>query len=253
MKLNFTQALMGLFAVAALSLSACGNKDDDAQPVIGNNQTGCTLTQVEADSDETTYEYNAKGYVTKMTEIEEGYEYVTTYTYDNNNKIVKETYLDEGENDGYSTYTYTNGLLTKLEYFYAGTMEYSETYTYDSNKRIKSITDVDGYKLDFTYNNAGNVTEGVVTYMEEMMYRFEYDNYDNKLTPYSVINGRINPYEPGKNNPGVVRLYFNMEGQEMLAYESTFSYQYNNKNLPTRITEDYEGDQYITNLTYQCR
>ena len=80
-----------------------------------------------------------------------------------------------------------------------------------------------------------------------------YENYDNKFTPFAAVKGAVSLYEgSGKNNPGKVTTTV-ATGEEPMVYVSNYTYQYNDKNLPTKITEtDEENEQYITNFTYQC-
>lgn len=261
MKLNITSKLLGLFVVAALTLTACGDKDDDAQPAT-DTLTPCKVTSV-TNSDGTTsdFEYNAAGYVTSITqvEVEDGieYEYTSAYSYDSNNRLIKEEYLSDGEAYGYMTFEYANGLVSKTKEYYDGTLEYTATFTYDSSKRLVKITEVgqdeEEYSMTFTYNSAGNVNEAKVMYMGEAFITTKYENYDNKLIPYAAVKGLVNLYEgSSKNNPGKVTATMAW-GEEPVTSVVTYTYQYNDKNLPTRVTGTYEeGDQDISNFTYQC-
>jgi len=259
MKLNITSKVLGLFVVAALSLTACGDKDDDAQPVL--DQTACKLTQVTDEDETSVVEYNANGYISKITMTEADGEdesvYVTTYTYDASNKLIKEEYTLDGENDGYTTYEYSNNLISKSKGYYDGELQYTAAYTYDSNNRITAITEVENgseeqYSITFAYNSGGNVSQMDTKFMNETFMSVKYENYDNKLTPFAAIKGMANPYGgSSKNNPGKETMTFYLSGEP----ESTvtnYTYQYNSNNLPTKITETSEGSTTVSNFTYQC-
>ncbi|MBB6612285.1 hypothetical protein H7F15_14640 [Pontibacter sp. Tf4] len=254
MKLNITSKLLSLLVMASLILTSCGDdKDDDVTPDVG--QTSCRLTKVsDDDSDESVIEYNAKGYVSKVTETdsEDGTEYTVVFTYDSNNNLVKEESFEDGESDGYYTYEYSNGMLSKIKSYSGGELNYTETLTYDSNKKITKISDDEGYVMNFTYSG-NNVSEATVGYMDEISYKIKYENYDNKLTPYAAIKGMVNPYSgSSQNNPGKVTYSYYYEGEEAETAVINYTYQYNDKNLPTKITEVDGDDTYVTNFTYAC-
>ncbi|NDK54671.1 hypothetical protein [Pontibacter fetidus] len=260
MKLNITSKLLSLFAVAALTFTACGDKDDDAQP--NANLTPCKITAVSDDEGSSTaFSYNTAGYITSITQVEidgeEEYEYTTNYTYDSSNKLVKEEFTENGEVYGYITYEYSNGMVSKSKEYYDGELSYTATFTYDGSKRLSKITEVtsdeEEYSMTFAYNSAGNVTQTEVKYMGQVFMRTKYENYDSKLTPYAAAKGPLNLYEgTGNNNPGKVTTTY-LWGEEPEVYTSTYTYVYSDKNLPTKITEtDDDGTQYITNFTYQC-
>lgn len=260
MKFNITSKLLSLFAVAALTFTACGDKDDDAQPNV--TLTPCKVTSATDNEGSTTeINYNAAGYVTSITQIEidgeEEYEYTTNYTYDSGNKLVKEEFTEGGVVYGYITYEYANGMVSKTKEYYDGELQYSASFTYDGSKRLTKITEVtaeeEEYTMTFTYNSTGNVTQSEVSYMGQAFIRTKYENYDNKLTPFAAVKGPLNLYEgSGKNNPGKVTTTY-LWGEEPEVYTSTYTYVYNDKNLPTKITEtDDDGMEYITNFTYQC-
>ncbi|MEJ8758165.1 hypothetical protein WG947_14220 [Pontibacter sp. H259] len=259
MKLNLTSKVLGMFVVAALTLTACGDKDDDAQPNVG--QTACKLTEVEDDDDVTVAEYNANGYITNMTSTElDGEEenvYLTAFTYDNTNKLIKEEYFWNGEADGYTTYEYANNMISKAKSYYDGELQYTATLAYDANKRLTSVTEVENgsteqYSLHFTYNSAGNVSQTDTKYMGETFMTTKYENYDNKLTPLAAVKGMVDVYSgTGRNNPGKeTTTYYWSEEPE--TYVTTYTYQYNSNNLPTKTTETTEDGTSVSNFTYQC-
>lgn len=266
MKLNLTSKFLSLFVVAALTLTSCGNDDDDnPQPGTGV-EAACKLTNImygdsEGDESNNVVEYNAKGLISKVTysysDGEEEIEGYTTFTYDSNDRLVKEEEFENGELYEYRVYTYSNGVLSKREEFDAENVSDGvETFKYDASKRIIEITesyDGETYKTTFTYNSQGNISKSEGFYEGELEYTDIYSGYDNKNTPFSAVKGFIEPWMgSSKNNPGKITTTFEMDGEEY-SYEVDYSYTYNDKGFPTRVIETFNGEEYETNYTYQCK
>jgi YD repeat-containing protein len=257
MKLNITTKFLSLFVAAAITLSSCGDDKDEITPIV--NETGCKLTEVNtSDEGSSSVQYNAKGLVSKVittyNEDGEDVEYTTVYTYNGSNQLIKEEeFGPDGESEWYTTYEYSNGLLSKSKEYEGGELDYTATYTYDASKRLIEISEDDEYIMTFEYNSAGNVTEAVAEYMGETYMMFTYENYDNKLNPIAAAPGMLSLFEgSSKNNPGRVTSRFYYGSEDYVEDVIEYTYQYNNKNLPTKITQSNEEGEFITNFTYQC-
>ncbi|NEM98017.1 hypothetical protein [Pontibacter burrus] len=263
MKLNFSSKLLSLFVAAALMFTACGDKDDDVNPV-DNVSAACKLTSINSDGDVSNIEYNSKGYITKVTYAGNTSDYYL-FVYDNSDRLVKEEGYSGGKLDNYVQYTYTNGKVSKAEWFLAdGTADGYAEFKYDGSNRLIELSEIveedfDGeieevvYKQTFTYNAQGNVASSAISADGFALFTLTYENYDNKNTPMAAVKGLFDPWSgSSKNNPGKITQSFNMEGMEMTS-TSTYAYIYNDKDFPTKSTEtDEDQETTVTNYAYQC-
>jgi len=260
MKTTFTSKLF-LFLSLTFAFAACNDKEeDDATPDIIET-AACRLTDVtDNDEEANKVEYNSSGFVVKLTETDEDDEvYTTTFIYDANNRLIKEESRENGQLDDYTTYEYTNNLITTSKYYDAdGTLEDTEVYKYDGNNRIVEISDDSNYKTTFTYDANGNVTKVESFDLNRLTDRQVYENYDDKPTALSAVKGLFFGYAGvSKNNPGKATYYYDADGDGVLDTSpsgiTTYTYKYNNNGYPTQIIEtDEDNDTYTTNYTYQC-
>lgn len=262
MKPTITKAFGWLLAIVALSMTNCGGGGDGDPAPLPNpnpnpNPTACVLTRmVDDDGNRTIFSYNAQGYVSTITH-EGSFDYggpTTTYIYDSNNRVIRLEYQDLDEGAGYTTYTYTDGLITKSEHYNEGALVKTENFVYDLSDRVERITDSDGNVTEFTYNSAGNITE-VRSTKENEPYLRTYEGYDDKKNPFSAVKGYLNLYGSSENNPLEETAYYKDGGEEMMI-RYTYTYEYNELGLPTSIEQfmdwaDWSGTT-TTNLTYQC-
>lgn len=239
----------------AFVFSACDKKDDDdATPNVGQD-AACRMTQLVGDnSTPDVIEYNARGYVTKITSS--GNDYILLH-YDNNNRLTKMEEFDNGQLDSYSTYTYAGNNISKVNWFDDdNSSEGTETLKYDAQNRVVEILESYGsyaYKTVFTYNNQGNVEKREDSEDGVLYNRTVYANYDDKQRPWSALKGYPFYYDgSSKNNPGSETSVSVYEGQERPEDVTTYTYTYNDKGFPTKIVENYNGQAYTINFTYQC-
>lgn len=258
MKKQFTKTAVSLIAMAALTLTACGDSDDDEQPDTDPIPTSCVLTRMIDDAgNETRFTYNDQGYVSTImydnSDDFDGPELITTYVYDTDNRVIRQDYIEEDEDGGYTTYTYTEDLLTKSEYYKDDVLIKTEYFSYN-NGRVERITDSEGKVMTFTYNGAGNITT-ITSTEEDYPFLVEFENYDSKKTPFTAVKGYLNIYEYSVNNPIKFKTSYDLGGDEVWVITSSFEYDYNELNLPISIAETTDGDwggTITTTLTYQC-
>ncbi|NEM98225.1 hypothetical protein [Pontibacter burrus] len=249
---------------AALCLQGCdGDDPPNPNPTISPdpvdipypNQTGCLLKSIIRDDvRELHFFYDKQAYINSTTENDMVVfsQLQTVFKYDDSRKITRQEYYYDYHPDPSITHTlyqYKDGLISLAEHYLGDDrVVYTENFTYDELNRLIRISDTKGNSKSFTYDERGNVIETIQTIESEEL-RIVYADYDDKLTPLSSATGYHNLYSPGKNNPGSSATYQNGD----LVKETTYTYAYNDKNLPTRITENSsDGTTEVTIITYQC-
>ncbi|MBC5773871.1 hypothetical protein H8S95_07335 [Pontibacter sp. KCTC 32443] len=266
MKLNITSKLLSLFVASALVLTSCGDKDDDAQPNTGT-ETACKVTSMDVEtmfgSVGGNLEYNSNGKVSKAINAEDESTY-TLFEYDNQNRLVREEEYELDELTAYTEYTYTNGNITKAEWFYAdGEPNGHMTIKYDGSNRVIEVNEIYSEGFDgegtetvsttkHTYNNQGNVAKTVYLTDDVEEMTVTYESYDNKINYAAAMKGAFDPWSgTNKNNPLKATMTFIVE-DEPQSMSATYSYVYNSNNLPTKITMTTPIGNFISNFTYQC-
>ncbi|MBF9253426.1 hypothetical protein I2I11_08990 [Pontibacter sp. 172403-2] len=267
-KLIFLKPLL-LYAFLGLCSTAC-NDDDGQVPMPEPEEPACRLTKIiNGTYGPTVIQYNAQGYVTKLTdEHSNGTETVTYITYNAQNQAVKAE-VHGSDFSYYYTYEYTNGLAATMKrYSQDGRQEDVRRFTYDSRKRLieERFGDNDAsatYTYAYTYDNNDNLTKWEILYGANVIGWTTYENYDNNPTPYSTLKGVpyhvcVYPYNSlGKNNPGKkaeavgVDESGTLEPEEIFTY--TYTYTYNSESYPTKFV--YGGDLSGANgdeFEYQC-
>lgn len=261
---NFIRRTAFVLFAAVLCMQGCDG-DDPPNPNPNNppdpvdipypNQTGCLLKSIIRDDvHELHFFYDQKAYINSTTENDMVVfsQLQTVFKYDDSRKITRQEYYYDYHPDPSITHTlyqYKDGLISLAEHYLGDDrVVYTENFTYDELNRLIRISDTNKNNKTFIYDNRGNVIETTQTIDSEIM-RIVYTDYDDKLTPLSSATGYPNLYSPGKNNPGSSAVYQN----GVLVKEVTYTYQYNDKNLPTRITETAsDGTTEVTIITYQC-
>ncbi|MEJ8758189.1 RHS repeat domain-containing protein [Pontibacter sp. H259] len=259
MKTHFTKAAFSLLTMAALTLTACDDSNDNEDPDTDPIPTACVLTKMVDDAgNKTTFTYNDQGYVTTISyENTKDFDYgslITNYIYDSNNQVIRQEYQENGEDAGYTAYTYFEGFLTKSDYYKNGVLVKTENFSYNDG-RIVRITDSNGNEKTFTYNSKGNITEIRSTEGDKIV-RTVYNGHDEMKTPYSAVKGYLYASAYSKNNPVYSSTYHVTNTQEVMITNSVFRYyEYNDLNQPTNIEEQQDngfGLVINTNLTYDC-
>ena len=192
-----------------------------------------------------------------------GQVFTTHYTY-NGNKIVSANMSNIIRRD----YTYTNDLITKLEFVNVSSEFISSRYifTYDSSQRLVQEVSTDivnnlGIKSVYVYNNDGTVNETVYigtttaqntlessskhfvgtngeiikveTYTSAGTTTYNY-NYDNKNNPFKYVLN-LNKIQSFGNN------FYNQinstttDPSNVIINTSTSSYTYNSDNFPLSV------------------
>lgn len=262
MKYFFTNKLFILLLLLSVSLVSCKDKgEEEAAPV---NSAACKLTRTEitepgsAEKTVLVAEYNAQGYVVRLTETayRDGAVNdvdVSAFEYNANNQLIKVIDLEDGETDGYDTYEYNaNGTLSKISYFdYDGTLRSYETFNYDANKRLIERLqhysyNNSTYKIGYEYGSNDNIARMIVYDLENKpLYVTTYENYDDKLNPLYAIKGIVLVGE-SKHNPGKANDVYDNNGDGVLDASdtpevTTYTYKYNAHGYATEIVEKYNG------------
>ncbi|MBP3447998.1 MAG: RHS repeat protein, partial [Clostridia bacterium] len=114
-----------------------------------------------------------------MTQVNNG-DIITTYSYDANGNLLSET---TGGN--HSTFTYDDAnRMTGLVNSYPSadiegeTVTETESYTYYPNGNKKTVTDMTGKLIHYTYDNAGRLTAETV---DDAVTSYTYDGYNNRI------------------------------------------------------------------------
>lgn len=181
----------------------------------------------------TTYEYNEKGYVTKMTTEYKNGKIVSTYVYDDKGRVIE--YHPDENSVGYFTYD-SKGQLIREDFKY-NLAEYTMVYTYDSRGNVTSTrsypytrgeitqSEVTSYRYDFEYEND--------IWLDEMS---EIDDcpilYDSQGNPVELGDCKLN-WTNGRQLDSVS--YVNEDGIE----ETIISYTYDEKGI--RTSKTYAG------------
>lgn len=241
-----------------LSLTAC-QKDNEPTPATANPPACRLIKQANDDNTYTNFEYNAQGYLIKISGKEigsNGADGYTLFIYDANNRLVKTEYYTDGQQDSLATYEYTGDVITAAKYYNpSGAVIATGTYQYDTNKRIIEVED-HGYVFTLTYDTKGNVMKQESS-LDNIATRITYEDYDDKFTPEAHL---ISPLDfffiQNKNNPGKVTYAYDINNDGIFqageSVASTFTYKYNEHGFPTEITETYNSNTYVSTYTYAC-
>ncbi|MBO3698325.1 hypothetical protein [Roseivirga sp. E12] len=183
---------------------------------------------------------------------------VTNFLYENNQLAFK-TYsyqsTDTVHRQDSLTY-YGNGKIHKVysSYAYGGIMapNWVSEYTYNDDGTLRSRTSYNPTSPDTEVSNRfywenGNVVKTEHSYGDALMYEvfYQYDNYPN----YKLGNPFFSDYEislANRNNLAQAR-YKDYSGLLDLACNPcNYSYEYNDFNLPKKVTYDWGSSAYIT-------
>jgi YD repeat-containing protein len=271
MKKLITNNFYLLLLIAAVTFSSC-DKKEKVDPATDKDAITCKLTKVASSDGDDTYEsvveYNAQGYVTKITEKETDLDspgsnstWVTTYTYNASNQLVKET-----EQDGdYTTYEYNaQGLLTKkVDVESDGSSSWTETYTYNAQGRLTQTVETStgsgteySYKSTFEYDARGNISKKNYFTNNIAAGYVLFEDYDEKLNPFQAVKGFVDPEESRNNPRKITDVWQGDNNGDGVAEENRdveiITYKYNASGFVIERKEKEEGetDEEVEIFTY---
>ncbi len=255
-------------ALLIISLTACDKEDKEANPTI-TDESVCKITSLAYPNDTSPnlYEYNSKGYLTRIInkETQNDEDLVThifSYLYDNNNRLIKSEIHRDGVLGYYITYDYNGLSVTCKEYNTTGSTPIIMTYKYDAKNRVIEASEVSSgrYKVMYTYNLKDNLEKKEIFTDGSLSSKVFYFDYDNNPIPHSGVKG-LPAFEGGlsKNNFGKAINYTyedsNGDGvvEEKSSKSSTYVYEYNSKGYPVKsIRTDENGEEAVTSYNYDC-
>jgi len=236
----------------------CGRvlETTDKRSTIKNTyDTAGRLTKVEYPGDkEVSYEYNAAGQRTKLTYPDDSH---ITYEYDNLGRLTK---IRDDSSTILSSYTFDKrSRRTNLSYANGTAI----SYQYDESSRLKdvnNVTDTDGYRYVYTYDNVGNrlsmtfngTDQHIYTYddiyqVTDVDYPTAYTwisdtefNYDDAGNRTSVIDGGTTTYTANELNQYSVvgDVWYEYDDNGNLTYDGTGFYSYDAENHLIQATND---------------
>lgn len=255
--------LLGLIATS-LFLSNCRSKDDNdfveeipEKKVLLSKMT--TTYYDNPNNPETTVgtlSYNDKGQL--VSSDSDGRN--ATFEYDASGKPLKTFYSKEDQTpDYYSIYTYNGEQLTSIKSLYVNpSFNRTVYYTYDSKGKVETSTlcqsaDCSGAsKSSYVYNGDNvsvetNVLGGTFPYT----YKVEFA-YDDKSNPFTNVNSNLRimmggAYTLSKNNYTSEKISSkNSDGTWTQNQNITYTFQYNDSNLPTKVIgKNANGTLYV--------
>lgn len=265
-----------LFSVAALSLTACRNDDDNTS----SNNVDVLPVKIESIEDGKSYVYNFKYDNNKIVELIGEENNITftyagdlisgfngkdgkdienyAFTYNSNGQLTSATYtMTEGDGEyttvGKKSYTYNaDGTVTekdeststrKSDPSYLRSSVTNYTYTLNNGQITKVVEDnpYDISTTNYTYDSKNGIFKNVKGFSNAVLGLFEYFSDFSSITQnnFDKIESTTSSKSGSYNNSS--------------SYKHT--YEYNANNYPTKITTEYKYDStssssYTYNITY---
>lgn len=221
--------VLSAFVLAGLMFTSCDKNDDNNPTEEGTvDVTKIYLpSKIVSDDYTTTYTYNNKGQVTKITESD-GYEYTFTY---NGNQLVEVVSIDEVYK---TTYTFTQSgtklTLNMKGEFNGQTQTDTEELTLDSKGNLIN----DGY-FTYSYDANGNITKMTSDDSEEVKLTFDAKNgiFKNLNLP-KWVSTYILENQTNLVNNAVSINYEDLDFPED-NFTGTVKYDYNADNYPVKM------------------
>lgn len=223
------KVVLSAFVLAGLMFTSCDKNDDNNPTEEGTvDVTKMYLpSKIVSDDYTTTYTYNNKGQVTKITESD-GYEYTFTY---NGNQLVEVVSIDEVYK---TTYTFTQSgtklTLNMKGEFNGQTQTDTEELTLDSKGNLIN----DGY-FTYSYDANGNITKMTSDDSEEVKLTFDAKNgiFKNLNLP-KWVSTYILENQTNLVNNAVSINYEDLDFPED-NFTGTVKYDYNADNYPVKM------------------
>lgn len=199
-------------------------------PVSGKTTYLPETLYIEANEDEVqfNYEYDARGNITRITDIDENE--IASYEYDNLSQLIREN-DSVSENTVLYTYSSTGNLCSKKYYEYTtgtlGLVQYEIDYQYDTGTEEPAWSDV------ITGEVTKNYSSGVLT-----------STHTNDYTTDAIGNltsDRVYTYSWSKGR--------HLESISKNGFESEFTYDTDGLRLTKTVT--YGGNEYLYNYYYR--
>jgi hypothetical protein len=256
-------------AVLGLLLTACSENDDNDVDPEQPAKT-CLLTKLTAQGGEMNFTFNADGYVIKKEVSSSTGKDTYDYTYDISNQLKTIVQYQGSNQTSKKEFTYTNSLISIIKTT-TGSNIYTDTLIYNGTQRLVETRQMEypnSFNSFYKYDNNGNLIEVESFSYNQLAYRSTFGNYDNKLNPYVTLKGHyfqndemdlIDSGQFMKNNPGFVKhvsISHQSNGtiQENIDVSNTYTYIYNENNLPATITTKYkDGSEVKLDATYNCQ
>lgn len=239
------KVVLSAFVLAGLMFTSC-DKNDDNNPIEEGTVDVTKMylpSKIVSDDYTTTYTYNNKGQVTKITESD-GYEYTFTY---NGNQLVEVVSIDEVYK---TTYTFTQSgtklTLNMKGEFNGQTQTDTEELTLDSKGNLIN----DGY-FTYSYDANGNITKMTSDDSEEVKLTFDAKNgiFKNLNLP-KWVSTYILENQTNLVNNAVSINYEDLDFPED-NFTGTVKYDYNADNYPVKMKATSSTDgTYIQTIEY---
>jgi YD repeat-containing protein len=215
------------FMIAGVLLVACSDSDDNSPAV-------CKLSKMKLGGADQEFVYDGQGQLSEMINLTSNSK--STLVYDGEGKIIKRLNFDEkNEANGHAAFLYDDdNIITATFYLPTGETNSIASYEYDDKHRVT------GYKVKFA---------GEVNFITDLKFSYYANGNLQKVESYEdgVKNYSISCLDYDANiNPTTLHPFFqfltlnyspNNMGKEIGPNDETFyTYEYNDRKLPTSIT-----------------
>jgi YD repeat-containing protein len=234
------------FMIAGVVLAACSDSDDNSPAV-------CTLTRMKLGGADQEFVYDGQGQLSEIINLTSNIR--STLIYDGERKIIKRlNFDDKNAPSGHAAYLYNddNDIITATFYLATGEANSIATYEYDDKHRVT------GYKLKFA-GEVNFVTDLKLSYYANGNLQ-KVDSYEDGVKKYSIscmdYDANINPTSLHPFFQFTTINYSpNNMGREIGPNDETvYTYEYNDRKLPTSITYEISSSAMgeTTSVEYSC-
>ena len=169
-----------ILLILFLGISSCQKEET-------NPSDSCQLTKIDRGNGNIhIYTYDAKGKIIKMerdldqTGNGNFDKHILTFEYDNSGKLAKTYFMLNGIKDGFETYNYSNGVLSKIKW------EYVDGYKGENNLKFDSFGRLTEYTIEPTDNGISSVS--LFKYdINGIMVKAQVKDFQGKLYQETII------------------------------------------------------------------